>query len=87
VFVHKAETIGVCDVFTEMCDVFIGALLAAPGAARCENGSDPMRAVRATLPNYGRFLDSRDLASYACLFAKDGESEKAVPRGFERKRK
>jgi SnoaL-like domain len=32
-----------------------------------------MEEIRTLLLDYGRFLDSRDLAAYARLFAKDGE--------------
>ncbi len=34
---------------------------------------EDMEEIRAVLINYGRFLDARDFASYAGLFAKDGE--------------
>ncbi|MBV8731843.1 MAG: nuclear transport factor 2 family protein, partial [Acidobacteriia bacterium] len=34
---------------------------------------EDLEEVRTALTDYGRFLDARDFASYAHLFAKDGE--------------
>jgi uncharacterized protein (TIGR02246 family) len=41
-------------------------------AARLQRLED-MEEIRTLLLDYGRFLDSRDLAAYSRLFAKDGE--------------
>lgn len=41
-------------------------------AARLQRLED-IEEIRTLLLNYGRFLDSRDLAAYSRLFAKDGE--------------
>jgi len=41
-------------------------------AARLQHLED-MEEIRTLLLDYGRFLDSRDLAAYSRLFAKDGE--------------
>ena len=62
--------------------LFVGAFLAAQAprsgqtdpsiAARLQRLED-IEEIRTVLLDYGRFLDSRDLAAYSRLFAKDGE--------------
>ena len=49
-----------------------GAQTDASLAARLQRLED-IEEIRTLLLDYGRFLDSRDLASYSRLFAKDGE--------------
>jgi len=54
--------------------VFLPALFAQPRTveSRLQRLED-IEEIRAVLIDYGRFLDARDFASYALLFAKDGE--------------
>ena len=62
--------------------LFVGGFLAAQAprsgqtdpsiAARLQRLED-IEEIRTVLLDYGRFLDSRDLAAYSRLFAKDGE--------------
>jgi uncharacterized protein (TIGR02246 family) len=56
--------------------LLLGSVLAAQNdasvAARLQRLED-MEEIRTLLIDYGRFLDSRDLAAYSRLFAKDGE--------------
>ena len=55
---------------------FLPVLLAQPKNASLESRLqrlEDIEAIRSVLTDYGRFLDARDFASYARLFARDGE--------------
>jgi len=71
--------------FRTLCAVAALFLLAASAIAQAPRGSDTaslaaklqrledIEEIRTLLLDYGRLLDSRDLAGYSKLFAKDGE--------------